>query len=935
MMIVTKLKQPNILLQLLLPTFVLLYTQPLVAQQVTQQQMNRQQSMQRLSAPLPSTQESLIQQPNTEPETDAEASKQEESHRSFLPKSLLSFLFFKQQPSLFRQQAPPQNVAGQNFPPNFPQMNFPAGHFAQTDFGAASLNSAYASPGTPNGRSRIPLVDLPRRLNSSPSLLSKTQTPPNQNLKQIPTVAERMPNRNALAAHYVFQDVTPPKIAGASYETNEVIGVSGMIPKLKKTADDDASLPEYKPVPLRKFNEKPIEQDTPESNDENEEDKTQNKESFVSETEEHDSTNLPSVVSSGEFSLASATQDESEDHRVVTPARSAPHNHDDHEQHSSPPKPRPDSPSPQPHPDNLSEEELLHEINATSMQSAAFNGLIPGISNKSELFEAMGEPIKMIPQGEYEICQYTIEGLGAIDVTLKQGNIFSLMLGFSEPYPAEQIREQLEQELRGIRSILIPDENNNILGQLFPEKGVVFEFTPSEKPGEPSLMVTSVAIEPITAVPFVIRGERYLTISNAKAKWDLTIAVQLDRNNHRARWLLAKAFLADGQLAEAQREAIFAIKLNDQNLQYHVTLAEIIGKSGHTKEARQYLDEILPYCDNAPQVKGLAECLMGDFYRDDAELQDCNMGNQFHSRAIKTTEPLFNSPNPTLRQQAKIVILRSYLSSVMDISWGNWGDKEKVLKGWLDGAKEIAINLVIEEKISREYLLNVATTAIAAYLSCPESDDFIPYISEVESVAEEIIGQSTDDKGLTQKIEKELGLAYSNVEQIYEVRKNYKQAMKYGQKAVEHLERGMRNRNDVIELYHLANVYYQVGRIQAAGFANDDGAITWFTKAIPLFQQVEPRLDDYEQPRLGEIYVSIGVSYWNIDEKEYALKISEYGIGKLQQAVEQKLVPEKILAIPYENLSAMYEEVGRKEDAKNYYILSKSVSNGGTGSSIR
>ncbi|MDR1494013.1 MAG: hypothetical protein LBT05_15025 [Planctomycetaceae bacterium] len=930
MMIVAISKRSNILTSPLLLTFVLLYAQELVAQELPQQQL----SAPRLSTPLSSAQQSIIQQPNIE----AETSKQTESRNAFLPKSLFSFPFFKQQSPALLQSSTQKNIAEQNSRSNIPQANPSAKYFPRPIPDAVPLKPSYVSSGmTPNERLRTLGVNSPRRLNSSPSLLSNTQTQTNQNLEsKIQNAAGRLPNRNALVTQYAFRDVAPPIIAGANHETNEVVGVGGLIPKLEKTPDDEASLPEYKPIPLRKFNEKSNEksietpkQNTPEnaeSESGEKENELANNEALALETKENREVISPGIVNSNEFSLASATQDEKE-HRAITTARSVSRQNDhDHEQHSHAPKPRPD---------NLSEEELLHEINATSMQSAAFNGIIPGTSAKSELFEAMGEPVKITPNGEYEVWQYAIEGLAAIDVTLKQEKVFSLMLGFSEPYPAEQIRDQLKEELRGIRSILIPDDNNNILGQLFPEKGVVFEFTPSEKPGEPSLMVTNVAIEPITAIPFVIRGERYLTISNSKAKWDLTIAVQLDRNNHRARWLLAKAFLADGQLAEAQREAIFAVKLNDQDLQYHVTLAEIIGKSGHTKEARQYLDEILPYCDNAPQVKGLAECLMGDFYRDDVELQDCGTGSKYHTKAIKTLEPLVTSQNLTLRQQAKMIVLRAYLSSVMDISWGNWDGKEKVLKDWLDGAKEIAMDLVIKEKMSRECLLNVATTAISAYMGRPESDDFLPYISEAESVAEEIIGQNADDKGLTQKIEKELGLSYSNVEQIYEARKNYKQAMKYGQKAIEYLERGIRNRNDVIELYRLANIYYQMGRIQATGLSNDSGAIRWFTKAIPLFQQVESRLDDYEQPRLGEIYASIGVSYWNVDEKEYALKISEYGIDKLERAVEQKLIPEKILAVPYENLSAMYEKIGRKEEAENYYIRSKSVSRGGTGSSIR
>ena len=743
-------------------------------------------------------------------------------------KSLLSFRFFKQQPSMLEKAAPASSNPMQKVVQNLPQVQ--------------------ASGNTTNRR------------------------------------------QNGRISHAIF-DINTPPVEGIP---SPIVPVSGLMPL--NTGDQDSQT-NQQPRPLRRFPVEPDPNDIPSIQS-------------IDKEEYSDAISNPVLDSSHDaahFSLASAMQNSQ---------RSA--------------KSQPQVPTP----DDHSADSHLHDINVAAMKSAMFNGIQPDVTSESEVVENMGKPDSVTPiDAVSKMFTYSLGELGRIEITIKQSKVESLVCLLPAPYPSEQIRQEgLESELRGIRPIHIPDSDGYILGMIFPEKGVIFSFVKSNEPGVPSLMVNQIAIEPLTSWPFQLRGERYLTISNAKAKWDLRIAVELDPNNHRARWLLAKAFLADGQLPEAQRECNFAIQLDPDQPQYHVTLAEIIGTAGYTKKARQYLESLLPYCSNMAQLKGHAECLLGDFYRDDNDIQDLLAAKKHYETAIETVTSLLKSTNPTLRQQAKLVLVKTYLSMAQCISLSNWQNKETNLPQWLEGAESFAMNLVMEDNMTRECLLDVAVGAINVYLNCPELDGLEKWIDKLQSVTDEIVSQQ-DDELTNRKIEKQFATALYDIQQIYEARGNYQQTLQYAKKAIQYFERHVNDSDDVTDTYRLANLYYQIGTLEASGRASRPPvqpdkkahirAAGWFAKAIPLFQQIETALSKYEQPVLGQMYINIGTSYWEVGEKNYAIQITEYGIGKLENAVEDKLVEDKVLATPYTNLSKMYEKMGRSDEAENYYLLSK------------
>ncbi|MCL2622358.1 MAG: hypothetical protein FWD31_01725 [Planctomycetaceae bacterium] len=694
---------------------------------------------------------------------------------------------------------------------------------------------------------------------------------------------------NGRASHAIFDINMPP----VERDSGLIVPVSGLMPLY---ADDQDSQTDQQPRPLRRFPVEPDPNDIP----------------FVQSIDKEESLD---VISSpvrdpshevASFLLAGAMQNSqrsAESQQVPTP-------------------------------DDRSSDAHLHEINVAAMKSAMFNGMQPDVTTEREVIENMGQPDLVTPlDAATKTFIYSLGDLGRIEINIRQSKVESLVWLLPEPYPSEQIRrEGLESELRGIRPIHIPDAEGYILGMIFPEKGVIFSFVKSDEPGVPSLLVNQIAIEPLTSWPFQLRGERYLTISNIKAKWDLRLAVELDPNSHRARWLLAKAFLADGQLAEAQRECKFAIQLNSDQPQYHITLAEIIGTAGYTKEARQYLESLLQYCNSIPQHKGHAECLLGDFYRDDNDFQDLLTASKHYETAIETVTPLLNSTNPTLRQHARLVLVKTYLSMAQCISLSNWQSKEENLPQWLDGAESLAMKLVMEDNVTHECLLDVAVGAVNVYLNCPELNGLEKWIDKLQSITDEIVSQ-LDDEFSIRKIENQFATALYDIQQIYESRRNYQQTLQYAKRAIQYFERHANDGNDIVNIYRLANLYYQIGTLEASGQTSRPPvpqdkktharAAGWYAKAIPLFQQIETSLGKYEQPVLGQMYINIGTSYWEVGEKSYAVQITEYGVGKLENAVDNELVDVKVLATPYTNLSQMYEAIGRSDEAESYYLLAK------------
>jgi hypothetical protein len=73
----------------------------------------------------------------------------------------------------------------------------------------------------------------------------------------------------------------------------------------------------------------------------------------------------------------------------------------------------------------------------------------------------------------------------------------------------------------------------------------------------------------------------------------------------------------------------------------------------------------------------------------------------------------------------------------------------------------------------------------------------------------------------------------------------------------------------------------------------------------------------------GEELVSMGVTYWQIGEKDRALDLTLNGATLTQQSVDRGVLPKTSLAVPYGNLATMYKQLGQVGDAAKYAELAR------------
>ena len=195
----------------------------------------------------------------------------------------------------------------------------------------------------------------------------------------------------------------------------------------------------------------------------------------------------------------------------------------------------------------------------------------------------------------------------------------------------------------------------------------------------------------------------------------------------------------------------------------------------------------------------------------------------------------------------------------------------------------------------------------------------------------------TDDPIEKRQLQWELGMALFNAVQIYQIRKEDSLALEYGERTIENLEAARQDAQaDPSRDYLLGRLYFRLGAIHALNKKNHHDAVTWFDKAIPLLETPLPAESASERGRHGETFVSMGVSYWEVDQRDKAIELTNKGLAFMKQAVEGHGMAKSALSVPYDNLAAMQRFLGQEEAANEFQKLAddarglKAAQNSGT-----
>ena len=548
------------------------------------------------------------------------------------------------------------------------------------------------------------------------------------------------------------------------------------------------------------------------------------------------------------------------------------------------------------------------------IETASFKGITPGETKLSVLQKEWGSPKQMATQDGRPVYLYSIEPFDQIEITTADEIVSSIIIRLQQPVPAKALAEQLQ--LSQIRPVLVSNELGHILGQSFPERGVLFSFQPAGEPGKATMSVIDVILEPVGAEAFVLRAETYLDTRLTDCAKDLKTAVKLEPELPRAHWLRARvaALLGDAELAlEASKQAI---RLEPANPQFLVTRAQILGQAGKFIEAKREVEAAVANAEKRPHVKARALCLLGDLISSEAE-PNYEKALKSHMAAISEADPLVASPHPAIRLAAMEVLVDAHLGAAHDIAWGDWENKKVAVDTWLGRASTFADGMIEAESAGPSLRFRVATRALASCVGARGKIDPTSWAESAVKAGQAMI-DAVDDETQKNGIAWDLGLALYDAVQVYQMRDEQDLALKTGQSAIALLEQGKEDHTQPTDAHLLARLYFRLGTIYAVSKSNHGNAIGWFDKALPLFQEAADSVAPHEVSRLGETLVSMGVSYWEVGDRDRGLELTETGVKLIEAAVEGKFVEKTVLEVPYSNLATMHRQLGETEKAEEY-----------------
>jgi tetratricopeptide (TPR) repeat protein len=546
-------------------------------------------------------------------------------------------------------------------------------------------------------------------------------------------------------------------------------------------------------------------------------------------------------------------------------------------------------------------------LGPAEIEVTSFHGITPGGSTRADVEKTWGKPrdSRKVDNGLMQL--YSVDPFPRVEVAYSgDDKVTSLVIRFEHGFPSGQVAEQLE--LSKVQPVLVSNDLGQVLGQAYPERGVLFSFESATDPSKALKKVTHIVLEPITAEPFVLRAETNIDTRPEFSLHDADQAIKLQPSNARAQWLRSRALTALGQHDDAVAAAAAAVRLEPRDARYQVAKAQTLQQAGHFAEAAVEAEKAIPLSTQRPHVMARILCLQGDLKAAGSH-PDYKQALQLHTRALQAADALIADKHPAIRVAAKEVLLDAHLGALQDIAWGAWREKERSAENWIAKAADIAHDLIKNEDGTDEYLFRVAVRALTADVGLQSKLDPAKWAKEVVRSGEVMIS-AAPEPGRKAELQWQVAMSLYDAMQVYQMRFNQDEALHQGELAIGYLEKSGRQNKSPAAAYLLGRTYFRMGAVYANNRKDHRTAVSWFEKAIPLLGKSPPQDAVVDLGRLGDSFVSMGVSYWSAGYRKKAVALTEHGANLIEEAVRRGNHDRNVLVIPYTNLAAMKREMG-------------------------
>jgi tetratricopeptide (TPR) repeat protein len=299
---------------------------------------------------------------------------------------------------------------------------------------------------------------------------------------------------------------------------------------------------------------------------------------------------------------------------------------------------------------------------------------------------------------------------------------------------------------------------------------------------------------------------------------------------------------------------------------------------------------------------------------------------QYHLQAIQLAETLTADRHLAIRVAAKEVCIDAHLGAAHDIAWGDWREKERSVETWLAKAAAQVDEMIKNDEGDEDYRFRLASRALSVYLGIQGRRDPSNWVRDVVRSGDALVN-ATPDPGRKSQLQWEMAMALYDALQIFQMRSDHESAIKYGQLAISYLEKSGRQNQSATTGYLLGRLYFRIGAVYAVHENDHTAAVTWFDKAVPLLGKTPPAEAMNDLGRLGDTFVSMGVSYWKADQRDKALALTQHGANLMEDAVKRGDYDASALAVPYANLASMHRDLGQSDKADRLEEMAAKIKN--------
>jgi len=561
------------------------------------------------------------------------------------------------------------------------------------------------------------------------------------------------------------------------------------------------------------------------------------------------------------------------------------------------------------------------EVPTLSIDPASFRGVHPGKTTREELLAAWGGGEPFTREDGSRGFFWKIEPFERVEVTIDGDVVAAIRIKLAEPVAVGDLAKQLE--IADLRTVSILDEQGVSIGEVFPERGVIF----SVKPGTQS--ATAVMIEPLDPESFVLRAEGEIDTCSAYAVADLQYAVEIDPQHLRAHRLLMVLMCEQGKWRRALDLAEAAAKIDPSDAWTQLKHAGILLALDRADEARGVVERVKANPNGAPLVIAQADRLLGRIELAGAT-PDYQRAVEHFGEAIKRSSTLLTKRSPAVQQAAREIMLDAHLGTALAIAQGTWQQKSRVIPKWMARSEAVVAECKTDEAARRTLELQLCRGALAVAAGSTDSIDPLPWVKRLLELRDRM-GESVQDPWRRRQIDWDVGLGLLDALAAAQQRGDASDMLDNATLTAAYLDRGGEQRELTDkERKRAGDLLFRIGIMHSLQRGDHATAVTWFDRVIPMWED-NPRLQrDREAGQLGESYVSMAISYWQVDRREDAMALSRRGVDLMVAAVDSKLLEERALAVAYGNLSTMYAEQGDDTQSQNYAEMASRAEASGT-----